>query len=277
MYIIVPVHNRSKITNNFVENLVKQTYSQYHLLLVDDGCKDDTVASVSNKIKNLTVIKGDGNLWWAGAVQKGYEWLFKNGINDNEIILVTNDDIIFNEKYLENGIREMEKTYNSFLIASYKNTEKPDVLFSLNENTGKIINKSEKNFVPNCFSMNSVFFRFKYLYSIGTMKPKILPHYLADIEFSFRAMKKGYKVIQNNNLQIYRIEETTGIHDISKSNKFDFFKSVFSNKYAGNPIHWTYFFYLTVKRKYLIFIVMFFWIKLFLKFSLILFTPIKKK
>ena len=39
------------------------------------------------------------------------------------------------------------------------------------------------------------------------MKPKILPHYLADIEFSFRAMKKGYKVIQNNNLQIYRIKK----------------------------------------------------------------------
>lgn len=277
MYIILPVHNRSKITNNFVDCLKKQTYSKYHLLLVDDGCKDDTVAVVSNKIKNLTVIKGDGNLWWAGAVQLGFEWLFKNSVNDNEIILVTNDDIIFNEKYLENGIREMEKAYDSFLIASYKNTAKPDVLFCLNENTGKFTNKSEINFVPNCFSMNSVFFRFKYLYSIGTMKPKILPHYLADIEFSFRAMKRGYKVIQNNNLQIYRIKESTGIHDITKANKFEFLKSLFSNKYSGNPIHWTYFFYLTIKRKYLIFIVLYFWIKLFLKIPLILFTFIKKK
>ena len=108
------------------------------------------------------------------------------------------------------------------------------------------------------------------------MKPKILPHYLADIEFSFRAMKKGYKVIQNNNLQIYRLKESTGIHDITKANKFEFLKYVFSNKYSGNPIHWTYFFYLTVKRKYLIFIVLYFWIKLFLKIPLILFTFIKK-
>ena len=122
------------------------------------------------------------------------------------------------------------------------------MLFCLNENTGKFINKSDKNFIPNCFSMNSVFFRFKYLYSIGTMKPKILPHYLADIEFSFRAMKKGYKVIQNNNLQIYRIKESTGIHDITKVNKFKFLKYVFSNKYSGNPIHWTYFFLFNSKK-----------------------------
>ena len=73
------------------------------------------------------------------------------------------------------------------------------------------------------------------------MKPKILPHYLADIEFSFRAMKKGYKVIQNNNLQIYRIKRNNWNYDITKANKFEFLRSVFSNKYAGNPIHWTYF------------------------------------
>ena len=53
--------------------------------------------------------------------------------------------------------------------------------------------------------MNSVFFRFKYLDI--KKKPKI--HIILDIEFYI--VKKGYKVIQNNNLQIYRIKETTGI------------------------------------------------------------------
>ena len=77
MYIIVPVHNRSKITNDFVDCLIKQTYTQYHLLLVDDGCKDDTVALVSNKIKNLTVLKGDEIYGGQVPVQLGFEWLFK--------------------------------------------------------------------------------------------------------------------------------------------------------------------------------------------------------
>ena len=108
------------------------------------------------------------------------------------------------------------------------------------------------------------------------MKPNILPHYLADLEFSFRAMKKGYKVAQNNNLKIFRSKETTGIHDIKKVKKFKFLKSIFSNKYAGNPIHWTCFFYLTVKRKHLVFVVLYFWIKLFIKLLLKLYFLIKK-
>ena len=50
--------------------------------------------------------------------------------------------------------------------------------------------------------MNSTFCKFNYLQDIGDFYPKILPHYLADIEYSYRAIKKGYKVISNDNIKI---------------------------------------------------------------------------
>ncbi|MCK5537931.1 MAG: glycosyltransferase family 2 protein, partial [Bacteroidales bacterium] len=37
IYIILPVHNRKKITEKFIKCLVKQTYQDFKLILVDDG------------------------------------------------------------------------------------------------------------------------------------------------------------------------------------------------------------------------------------------------
>ena len=58
IHIIVPVHNRSKITNKFADSLLQQTFQNYNFILVDDGSIDDTVKSIK-KIKNLTLLKGD--------------------------------------------------------------------------------------------------------------------------------------------------------------------------------------------------------------------------
>ena len=38
----------------------------------------------------------------------------------NQIVLITNDDIIFDKFYLENAINILKNTERSFLIASYK-------------------------------------------------------------------------------------------------------------------------------------------------------------
>ena len=99
IHIIVPVHNRSKITNKFADCLLQQTFQNYNFILVDDGSIDDTVKSIKKKIKNLTLLKGDGNLWWAGGIQLGIDWLKKNIKNKSEIVLITNDDIIFDKFY----------------------------------------------------------------------------------------------------------------------------------------------------------------------------------
>ena len=75
VYIILPVCNRRNITQKFVECLKSQTYTNYHLILVDDGSIDGTEEMVRSQIESLTVIKGNGNWWWAGGLQQGVDWL----------------------------------------------------------------------------------------------------------------------------------------------------------------------------------------------------------
>ena len=61
--------------------------------------------------------------------------------------------------------------------------------------------------------MNAVFFKLSHLMDIGNFHVRSLPHYLADIEYSYRAMKKGYKFIQDDSVKVKWDMETTGIHE----------------------------------------------------------------
>ena len=90
--------------------MLRQTYQNYNFILVDDGSSDDTVKTIKKKIKNLTVLYGNGNLWWAGGIQLGIEWLKKNIKNKSEFILIANDDITFDKYYIENAVNFIKNT-----------------------------------------------------------------------------------------------------------------------------------------------------------------------
>src|SRR3546814_818792 len=74
LYIILPVHNRAETTSLFLDALQRQTFQDFLLVLVDDGCTDETVSVAREKIPSdrLIVLQGDGQLWWAGALDLAY-------------------------------------------------------------------------------------------------------------------------------------------------------------------------------------------------------------
>ena len=119
IYIFLPVHNRIDETKRFVEALKGQTYQNYHLLLIDDGSTDGTSQFVRENIDDtkLTILYGSGNWWWGGSLHKGYKWLKKNRIDDEDIVLIMNDDTYFEDDFLENGVNLIIDNHNSLLLA----------------------------------------------------------------------------------------------------------------------------------------------------------------
>ena len=200
----------------------------------------------------------------------------KNIKDKSEIILITNDDVTFDSYYIENAIKIIKNSKKSFLVASYKNHEEINQLYSFNDKNGRFIQKGEPNFKANCFAMNSSFCQFNYLEDVGSFYTKLLPHYLADIEYSYRAIKKGYKVITNINVQVEWDTKSTGIHESNQIGFIEYLRIVFTNKYSSNPIHWTYFYFFTMKKKYLIPTLILYWTKFFLKVFLKMITNTKK-
>src|ERR1039458_2147123 len=104
VHILLPVHNRREITRRFVNCLKAQTHRGDHLILIDDGSTDGTTDMVRGEIEPVTVIRGDGDWWWAGSLQQGYEWLKTHEATWRDVALIINDDTEFASDFLEKGL-----------------------------------------------------------------------------------------------------------------------------------------------------------------------------
>ena len=180
VYVVTAVHNRYKITERFVNNLLKQTYKNWTFVLVDDGSTDNTALMVKKKINEVEVLQGDGNLWWGGALQKAFEWICSNVEDQEDIIFLANDDIIIDDiEFIERALKTLKKNKKSLLTSTgYDNETKviSDGPINLNYITYKeqILKSYSK---ANCASTRALFLRVGDFLNIGGFKPKLLPHY----------------------------------------------------------------------------------------------------
>ncbi|PWA04888.1 glycosyltransferase family 2 protein [Flavobacterium psychrotolerans] len=245
LYIILPVHNRKDISIKFVKMLLNQTYQNYHLVVIDDGSTDGTVDSIREYLSDFTVINGDGNLWWGGALHQGYLWV-KNKLNgSSDAVLIINDDVLFGIDFLEIGLKILQDhSSKTLVIAENFKDESKDTLID----SGVYINWKSldfncqvKNGSANCCSTRGLFLNIDDFLSIGGFFPKVLPHYLSDYEFTHRAYNKGFKIITNPSLKLFTAANTTGNHFIKKSSFRNYVKNLFSVKYVGNPVYFTTF------------------------------------
>lgn len=251
VYILLPVHNRYAITSQFIDCLVAQTYTNYHLVLIDDGSTDHTDEMVRAKVKNLTALKGQGNWWWAGSLQQGIDWLKNTKINNDDVVLMVNDDIEMPPEFIETGCALIKP--GELLQAAICDHISREILdMGMVYEAQKMLFRAPKlGEEINCLTTNGLFMYWRDLQVIGGFFPRLLPHYLSDYEFTMRAHKKGFRLVASSELKIYWNRETTGFRKIEEQNLLVFFGKFFSKKSAGNPVYWTTFLFLASPMRYL--------------------------
>lgn len=254
IYIILPVHNRKNITEKFIKCLISQTFKEFRLILIDDGSTDGTSDMVLSYLRDTVIIKGCGNLWWAGSLQKGYEWIITNAKDDDVCVLI-NDDVEFENGFLRIGYEYIIRNQKTLLLAQCYSKQTGKLL-----DAGVYADLKKLKFRPanskeeiNCLSTRGLFLKVRDFKEIGGFFPKLLPHYLSDYEFTIRAHKKGFKLTSDERLKIFVDEKTTGLHKINSSNIKEYYLQFFSKKHASNPIYWITFTLLTVPFPYKIY------------------------
>lgn len=77
-------------------NNYNKEYIDLEIYLTDDGCTDGTAESVKSAYpdKDIHIIKGDGNLFWAGGMREAWKEAIKNNYNIYDYFLLVNDDTI---------------------------------------------------------------------------------------------------------------------------------------------------------------------------------------
>lgn len=262
VYILLPVHNRSIVTEHFIDCLAAQSYSNYHLILIDDGSTDGTEEMVQAKIKNLTVLKGQGDWWWAGSLQQGISWLIHSEVEDRDIVMFANDDITFEDDFLQKAVGILENLDGALLLPHLR-----DEITGLPQESGIEADLHNLTFIPaaspdkiNCLSTRGLFMRISDLQKIGKFHPRLLPHYLSDYEFTIRAQRKGLMLITNAEIAIQLDRKQTSSRSIGDNNLIYFTKRLFSKKHVSNPIYWSSFILLTVPKSHILGLLLKVWI-----------------
>jgi GT2 family glycosyltransferase len=243
VYILLPVHNRREITRGFVECLAAQTFTDYHLILIDDGSTDGTAEMVQARIASTTVLRGDGDWWWAGSLQQGLNWLKQGGTDDRVVVLFINDDVHFAPDYLERAVGLMSGKNRTLVLSRFKKPETGEVM-----ETGVTANWRRLNFTVadsamsiNCLSTRGLFAHWEDVRVIGGFYPRLLPHYLSDYEYTIRAYRKGFKCETSADLLIEPNTEATDYRAIPEASFVVFWRKYCSKKSAANPLYWSSF------------------------------------
>jgi GT2 family glycosyltransferase len=91
-WIIIPVHNRERITRACLERLrVQGTFDRAIVCVVDDGCTDGTRAMLESEFPEVHRVEGNGHLYWGGGILEG---MIVACEADAEVMVWLNDDCL---------------------------------------------------------------------------------------------------------------------------------------------------------------------------------------
>lgn len=239
IYIVIPVHNRKIFTKECLLSLQKQSFKDFQIIVIDDGSTDGTAEMIENEFPNVVLLKGNGNLWWTGATNKGVQYALAKGTN-NDYILTLNDDLVVKENYLESIFQEATIYKNSLIGSVSVDISNPTRIFEggdlINFWTAKYIRINKGKLLLNISPTTSIevstlsgrgtLIPFSVFKKIGIYNSRKFPQYAADYEFAIRAKRNGFKLIISYRVVLLSHIKETGIGEKNKNNFFQYFFSI---------------------------------------------------
>ncbi|MEM4655051.1 MAG: glycosyltransferase family 2 protein [Thermosphaera sp.] len=244
--VVIPIHNGIHNTVECLRSLERVTYPNFEVIVVDDGSTDGSWEIISQNFPKVRLLKGDGDLWWAGAINIG----IKDAIERcTDYILTLNNDVVVDPNFI-NALVECAKANPKSIIGSkiyFYNEPKRvwsaggfvdwkigwlSMLDKGDYDKGQYEECREVDFLTGMSVLipAEVFREMKVFYD-----ERCLPQYHSDSEFTMRAKKNGYKIMFEPKSFVWNKVESSGlINPAVKLNLLIAVKSLFSRRSAFN-------------------------------------------
>ncbi len=255
VHVIVPVHNRSHMTRQCLSHLKNQTFrDKMTMTVIDDGSTDDTPQLLAAEFPDVEIIKGDGGLWWTGAIAKALDAL-KPRFKPGDFFLLVNNDALLNFDTVEALVRESVDR-NRAGMSCIALLEDQAVSSGWGNGTAYILNNFDRQFaalskadrtreVDVLFGRCSLF-PVEMLQRVGNYDAAAFPHYFGDSDFCLRAKREGFRffITAATCIEVIENTQTTGAHfDFRQQAQTwaDVWDHMFSVKSIDNvPVTWRY-------------------------------------
>jgi len=195
-YVIIPVYNRVKTTLRCLKRLSSAgVFDWAHVVVIDDASPDNTGKEVRNLYPSdhVTVLEGDGNLWWAGGIKMGMEYAYKNGA---DYFIWLNDDCRPRKSSAIQLLLNSSAKNNCISVGTVVCTS--GVIFAGMKKSffGKKPLSCKEDEIIDCdtFGGNAVCIPRFVVDRIGFPDAKNFPM-MADTDYGFSASKKGIRIV----------------------------------------------------------------------------------
>ena len=219
VHVIVPVFNRLALTQSLVACMRKQILNQsLHLVIVNDGSTDGTAEWLAAQ-RDIEVLNGDGNLFWGGAVDFALRHVQAKFSVEDWVLLMNNDTTV--DAHFVQCLLDVAQAHAPAAVGSVIRDEADQVrILSIGArvdawrlSTRDLLEMPRSQQTPDmvlevdALSGRGVLFPIASLNAAGGMRPRSLPHYLADYEVSLRVRKSGWRLLVSTSAAVYSGDE----------------------------------------------------------------------
>ncbi|HVS40131.1 MAG TPA: glycosyltransferase, partial [Gemmataceae bacterium] len=130
--VVVPVHGRLATTLRFIEAFRRVQYDAYRIVIVDDASPDGTADVLARDHRDVTVLHGDGDLWWTGATNLGVHWALDHGF---DYVLTINNDTMQKPDFLSQLVETAERCAPCIVGSRIHYLDPPDRVWAVGART----------------------------------------------------------------------------------------------------------------------------------------------
>ena len=217
--VIVPIHNRLIVTREGIALLERGILAygatedpacEFQVVVVDDGSTDGSPEWVAEHHVDFHLLRGDGSLWWSGAVNMGVEYAMAELASD--YVLLWLDDLVPDERYFHNVAALVASNTESIvgsLVRDFHTKERWSNLHCFSPATG-ISRRRGRKCRPRHLRWVTgmgVLVPAEVVRRIGLWDAARFPQYFGDMDYCLRASKAGVEVACMESMVIYNRTE----------------------------------------------------------------------
>lgn len=194
---LVPTHNRWGEASSCLRSLLEGQLVP-EIVLVDDGSTDGTSEACGREFPAVRILRGDGQLWWSGAINLGLDEARRRGTN---AVLWLNDDNRVEPDTLSLMARALRELGDDAVVcATVRSTgDEPAWVGQPPVWHPDFRTWLPPRELPELFPLDhppggrGVLFPKRCFEEVGGIDQRAFPHYWADHDFHYRAMKAGFR------------------------------------------------------------------------------------